>query len=480
MRLEERINEIKENLSNSIDIEQRMLHCKGQVAALLYLKTLCDEQKIVREIITPLQRLERGSPVHVVRSVNILVKQDVEQVIKQLLQGWVLLLLENEKNNYLFAALKEEAREAVEPENERIVRGPHQGFTENILKNLSLIRRQIQSKHLHLSTFYLGKDTHTQVVVAYMKNLANPILIKKVKKRITSIKVDQLLPGYLEEFIEESPASPFPQLLNTERTDRVIANLMEGRVAIFIDGDPSVLIAPVSLFTFYQSTDDYHSRWQVSSFLRIIRLISFFLAFQLPAIYIAMVSFHPEMLPLNLTYNIQGSLRQIPFHPLIEAAIMELTLELIREAGIRLPSRVGQTIGIVGGLVIGDAVVNAGYISYTMIIIVAITAIASFIVPTQEMSNAVRLLRFPMMFAAAVLGLVGITFGTMILVIHLCRLESFGLPYFEPFSPLRLKEWKDAVFRFPVWSLKERSNQPEPLRKKQVESSRRWGHDQSE
>jgi spore germination protein KA len=324
--------------------------------------------------------------------------------------------------------------------------------------------------------YNVGKETKTKFAIIYMEDLANPDLIKEVDKRINSISTDTMLsPGFVQEFMEDDPWSPFPQSLNTERPDRVMSHLMEGRVVLLSEGDPTALIIPVTLFAFYQSPDDFHSRWFIGSFVRMIRFASFLLAVQLPALYIALVSYHPEVLPVDLVYSIKASLDKVPYPPILEAFLMELTLELIREAGVRLPSPVGQTIGIVGGLVIGDAAVRAGLASYTMIIVVALTSISSFVVPSNEMSTSVRIIRFPLMFLSATLGFIGIVLGIMTLLIHLTKLQSFGTPYFAPVAPMRLKDLKDTFLRLPIWKMNERPHDPHPQRMKQEDdSSRRW------
>jgi spore germination protein KA len=212
--------------------------------------------------------------------------------------------------------------------------------------------------------------------------------------------------------------------------------------------------------------------------VRLIRFSAFMIAFILPAAYITVVSFQPEILPINLAYNIQGTLQTVPFPPVLEALLMELTIELIREAGIRLPSPVGQTIGIVGGLVIGDAVVKAGYVSYTMILVVALTSISSFVVPSNDMSTSIRVLRFPLMFSAALFGIIGILFGVMTILIHLCKLESFGTPYMSPIIPLRIRDLKDTIIRLPIWKLNERPQDPHPQVLNQERTSREWEQDE--
>lgn len=338
-----------------------------------------------------------------------------------------------------------------------------------------MVRKRVENPNLVVRYYRIGKSTKTKIAFLYMQDLANPDLVKEVDQRIGSISMDTVIsPGFIAEMMEDNPFSLFPQILLTERPDRAAAHLMEGRVVILSEGDPSALVLPVTFFAFYQSPDDYHSRWIVGSFVRLIRLVSFIIASLIPALYIAIIGFHPEILPENLIYSVKSSIDRVPFPPIVEAFVMQLTLEVLREAGVRLPSRVGQTIGIVGGLVIGESVVRAGLISYPMVIVVALTAISSFVAPSNEISTATRLLGFPLMILAAMFGLIGITFGMLFILIHLCKLECFGSSYFAPVMPLRIKDWKDTFIRFPIWSMNQRPHDPHPKRYVQERKSRRW------
>ncbi len=317
-----------------------------------------------------------------------------------------------------------------------------------------------------------------KVAIIYLKNIANDELIKEVERRISYINVDYLdSASQLEEYIEDDPNSMFPQILTSERTDRVASNLMSGRVALLCNGSPTALVLPTTFFSFFQSPDDYNSRWILGSFYRMIRLISFFVAIGLPALYISIVSFHYEVIPIDLVFTIKGSLEYVPIPPILEAVVMQLTLELLREASIRLPSPISQTIGVVGGLVIGTAVVQAHIVSNTMIIIVASTAIASFVVPISDMGTSVRLLGFPLMISASLFGFVGIMFMFMIIFIHLCKLESFGAPYFAPFAPFKWKEITETFIRMPIWLIKNRPTGPRPKKMTQQSNSRGWKKD---
>ncbi len=264
----------------------------------------------------------------------------------------------------------------------------------------------------------------------------------------------------------------------TERPDFAAAEILQGRYVIVVDRSPSVVIGPATFDSFFKSIDDYSSRWMVASFIRLMRYFGFLIAIFLPAIYIATISFHFEIIPLKLLFSIGVSRERIPFPPYIEAFIMELTLEMLREAGIRLPTKIGQTVGIVGGIVIGQAAVEAGIVSNIMVIVVALTAIASFIIPNYEMGSAIRIVRFPMMILASLFGFIGISVGLMIIVAHFIALESLGTPYGSPIAPLRFSDWKDVFIRFPQWSIKNRPLSTRAIQTQKSNSNRPKGGEQ--
>jgi spore germination protein len=269
--------------------------------------------------------------------------------------------------------------------------------------------------------------------------------------------VDQILEtGQIEQFIEDNIFSPFPQAQATERPDKIIAALTEGRIAILVDGTPFALIVPAVLLQFFQSPEDYYERWMISSLVRFFRFMGSFVAAMGPAIYIALVSYHPGLIPTSLVLSIAASREGVPFPAFIEALLMEVTIELLRESGARLPKSIGQTIGIVGGIVIGDAAVRAGIASPILVIVVAITAIASFIIPSYNAAISFRLIRFPMMLLAALLGMYGVMLGFIIINVHLVTLRSFGTVYLAPLTPLEARDWKDVIFRLPNKYLRRR------------------------
>jgi len=369
--IHDNVNEITSFFYRTHDLKTYPFTLSGQASCVLYLETLIDAEKLEHKLFIPLaDDTNRGSsaftPDHFPKTVQL------AEVTKKMLDGFAVLLMDGELCAYLIEAAANFDRSPDEPQNEGIVRGSHLGFVENIAINLNLLRKGTKNRHLYIEYVTLGEITNTRIAIAYIKGIANEEVVGTIRSRVASISSDMVFsPGYFEEFIEDSTFSPFPQTLNTERPDRVCANLIEGRIAVFVDGTPTTIIAPVNFFSFYQSPDDYNSRTLIGSFIRLIRLCSFLIAVSLPAIYIAVIGFHFEVLPEGLVLTVKGAVDRVPYPPLIEALIMELTIELIREAGLRLPSSIGPTISIVGGLVIGDAIVKAGLVSNTMIVVVA-------------------------------------------------------------------------------------------------------------
>lgn len=454
--LEDTIAFFKQTFAGSDDLKIKKITVRNQPGILVFLNTMADKEKIQRNILKPVMEAEGVLFEDVLKSAF----QKSDNLIKakqELLNGSCMMIFEGAREFYMLDVAIFKDRSVKEPNNEQVIQGSHEGFVENLMTNLHLVRKAIKTPNLSLEHLRVGDQIQSKISLVYRKDLANKELIKKFKQRIHSISIDYIPSfGYLQELIEDATWSPFPQILYTERVDRVVGHLNEGRVAVFIEGNPSCLLIPVTFFAFFQSPDDYNSRWMIGSFVRTLRFLSIVIAVNLPAFYIAVIGFHFEVLPDDLVLPVISSIRNIPFPPLIEALVMELTIELIREAGVRLPSRIGQTIGIVGGLVIGDAVVRAGLISNTMIVVVAITAVAAYSIPTSAMSDAVRFLRFPLMLLASTFGFVGISFGTMIILAHLCRLESFGTPYFGPWAPFHLKDLKDTLVRLPLWKFNTR------------------------
>ncbi|MBD0381056.1 spore germination protein [Paenibacillus sedimenti] len=345
------------------------------------------------------------------------------------------------------------SRELSESTSQVVIRGPKDGFTEDIATNVSLIRRRIRSPNLWLETMNIGHVTHTTVAIMYIKGIVNDQLLQEVKIRLNDIQIDGILEsGYIEQLIEDQPTSPFPTIYSTERPDAVAGNLLEGRIALIVGGTPFVLILPTTFFMYFQSVEDYYQRFDIGIAVRLLRYVTFFISLWGPSIYIAAITFHQEMIPTPLLISLAAQREGVPFPAYVEAFIMEASFEILREAGVRMPRAVGQAVSIVGAIVLGQAAVQAGIVSSAMVIVVSITGIASFATPAFNMASSVRLLRFVLMFLAATFGFYGLAIGNMMLIAHLCSLRSFGVPYMAPLAPFIPADQKDAVLRLPLWS----------------------------
>jgi spore germination protein len=393
-----------------------------------------------------------------------------------ILQGDTVLLIDGRKAATLLDTKGWPQRAIEDPQIETSLKGAHQGFMETGTQNIALIRRYLPNRELKIKEMTIGSRGKCKVWLMYLADVANPQLVSDLETRLQSIDVDTVInTGELVEFIEDNPYSPFPQFILTERPDSTVSQILQGRIAIVVDRSPSVLVAPATFISFFQSIDDYSTRWLIASFIRLLRFLAFAIALLLPALYIAFISFNYEVIPVQLLFSIAESRSRVPFPPLLEAMLMEITLEMMREAGVRLPAPVGQTVGIVGGIIIGQTAVQAGIVSNIMVIVVASTAIASFIIPNYDMGTAIRLLRFPLMIIAFMFGIVGIIAGMMILVVHLVTLESLGTPYGSPLSPFRWTDMKDSFVRFPAWKMIKRPNSAKPVQSRRAVNHRKEG-----
>ncbi|WP_433942903.1 spore germination protein [Paenibacillus sp. SN-8-1] len=388
---------------------------------------------------------------------NLNVVYTEEEMLRAILEGQVLVIINGVHEAFSVSILGGARRSVEEPTSQTVVRGPKEGFTEDISTNIALLRRIIRSADLRFESRVVGKYTQTKISVAYIKGIANPEVVDEVLSRIDKIHTDSILEsGYIEEFIQDGVRSTFPTIYNTERPDTVAGGLLEGLVAILVDGTPFTLIAPVTFFRFIVSSEDYYQRYDLATFLRIIRFVSFFVALLLPSIYIATTTFHQEMLPTTLLIALAAQRESTPLPALLEALVMEITFEVIREAGVRMPRAIGPAISIVGALVLGQAAVQAGIVSAAMVIVVSFTAISNFVLPAINMAGAVRLLRFVLMFLAGTLGLFGILAGLVPILAHLSSLQSFGVPYLTPLAPFNKTNLKDFILRAPWWKMKKR------------------------
>lgn len=400
-------------------------------------------------------------PLHALTEVS-----KMNDMLSAILTGDTALFIHGSSKGLVIGTKGWKSRGVEEPQTEALIRGPRDGFTEDICTTTSLIRRKLPDPNLRLDSYKIGERIQKEVIVAYIDGIVNPRLVEEVKRRLVTIKRDDTDgSGFIEQWIMDNFLSPFPQIVNTERPDKVSTALLQGRVAVLVDGTPFQLIMPATLLSSFHSPEDLYQNWMISSIIRMLRITAAFMTTFLPALYIALTEFHHGMLPSKLAFSIAGAREGVPFPAVVEAFMMEGTLELLREAGIRLPKPIGQTIGIVGGLVIGEAAVSAGIVSPIMVIVVAITAISSFTLPTYSFAISFRMIRFAVMLVAGLFGIYGIVLAFIMLSIHIVNLKSFGMPYSAPLSPMFVKDWKQLLIRGPVTELNSRPEMLEPTDK---------------
>lgn len=385
--------------------------------------------------------------------------ETIEQAVVDILIGDTVIILDNYDKIIVMGTKGWEKRGISEPETENVIRGPREGFIETLRVNTAMVRRRIRDHKFKIKGYKIGQRSKTDICVLYIEDLVDKDVLEELDKRLKAIDIDAILDsGYIEQLIEDNWRSPFPQIKNTERPDVAAAVLYEGKVVIMVDNSPFVLIIPSGFNAMLQSAEDYYERWGITTFIRILRYFALLMALYLPALYIAVTAFHPQMLPAKLLVSIAADRSGVPFPAVLEAIIMAIILEILREAGIRLPGAIGQTIGIVGAVIIGQAAVDARIVGSVMIIVVSITAISSFTTPSYNISIAIRLLRFVLIIAAAILGLYGIMLVTILIIIHLCGLKSFGVPYLTPYTSYigQRSDLKDTFIKFPLPAMHDR------------------------
>lgn len=460
------IQKLKEGIGQSSDVlfHQFYLGQGKYFAVLIMIEGLTETKFLAENVIRSLQKSENMREDHLIQDlstrvleVNNALAATYSEIENALLIGKSVLLVEGRSVALTLETKKAIQRNVEEPASETLVRGPRIGFIEELRSNTAIIRQRANDPNLIIKELTLGERNKKKVAVVFIKGLTDEELINDVLSRLGSIKIDDLQEsGYIEQLIEDNPYSIFPQVQSTERPDRVIAALLEGRISILLDGTPYALIVPVTLNLIFQTPEDYYQRWIPSSLLRILRYIAAAMTIFLPGLYISLASFHPGLLPTKMAVAMAAGRQNIPFPPIIEALIMEVTIELLREAGLRLPRPIGQTIGLVGGVIIGQAAVQANIVSAVMVIIVSVTAIASFTIPHYDFGLPLRIIRFGSMFCAACLGLFGLMMFFLLILGHMFQLKSFGYNFFTPSFSQPLKDLKDVIIRAPLRAMKTR------------------------
>jgi spore germination protein KA len=473
--LDKNLADFKQFVGQSNDIYIRLLKLainNGMNSAVLYIEGLTDKETINNNVIRALishtpanDNVNENKSLDLLKIISeeIITNVKVEQadswinILDKMFSGDAILLVNGLKSAIIIGTRKWVDRGVQEATTEQVIRGSKESFSETLVTNTMLLRRRIKSPKLRFEYLKLGTLTKTDVIVAYIDGIANPKLLDEVKKRLGRIETDSVLStGELEEFIEDNSWAIFPQIIHTERPDKSAAHLMEGGITVLVDGTPLVLLMPVTFWQFLYSPDDYYERVYTSILIRNLRLLSMIAALTLPSFYIAVCTFHQEMIPIGFLQIIVAGRRDIPFPIFIEVFIMEFILEAIREAGVRLPRNVGQAISIVGALVLGQSAIQAKLASPATVTIVAITAIANFTIPAFNAALSMRFLRFAFIIFAGILGIFGFITVFFMLLVHLCSLRSFGIPFMAPLAPLVPADLKDSQVRLPVWMMSKR------------------------
>lgn len=431
---------------------------KNSSMVISYFRTLIDVNIFHEEVLSHIKGRTFDS-LQDIQSVlpfeNSKITNQIEDIQNGILNGYILIQFNTDKlNGLLVNVSKKESRDITKAEIEYNIVGPQIAFVEDLDVNLNLVRRKLPIPYLQMKELKVGSLSNTTVALVFIEGIANDQNVQEIIQRVSQIKTDHVFDStYLIQLIADNPNSVFPQFLNTERPDRVAAVLAEGKIALFVDGSPYAITMPATLIDFFSTTEDYTMPWIIASFFRLLRFFAFIFSVLTTPLYVSILTYHYELIPKELLETLVISRSKVPFPPVMEALFLEITIELLREAGARLPTKVGLTVGIVGGIVIGQASVEASLTSNVLIIIVALSALTSFTAPIYRIGNAIRVIRFPFIMAAHLLGLLGIVLASSLLLTRLLRTESLKRPYLFPFYPTRPTDWKDSIMRMPISSM---------------------------
>lgn len=476
--LDKNISVLDETFKNCGDIVARKLpfaQTQNIFFYIIYIDMLTDRELIETQIINRLMhkiylstKQLKNIPQYIfdefknygMTTAEVKQTDNFDEINTEIMSGNTVLLIDGFAKALIVSTKSFPSRGIQSTEIESVVYGPKDSFTEGMRHNTALIRRRIRDTNLKVKQMKIGQRSKTDIAIMYLKDVAREKIINEVEKKLEQIDIDAVLDiGYIQQFLDESWKSVFPQSQITERPDKTSSAILEGRIAIISDNSPFSLIIPATLPTFFQSSEDYYERWQIMNFLRIMRYIAAIISISLPGLFIALSLFHPSMIPMKLVLKLADERQAVPFSTVFEIIIMELAFELLKEAGIRLPNPIGSTIGIVGGIIIGQAAVDAGLVSPIIIIIIALTAISSFSIPNANFVSALRLLKYIVIFFSAMFGLFGFWTAILTILIHLASLKSFGIPYLYPIVSGEVNNFndlEDTFFRFPIFKMKKR------------------------
>jgi hypothetical protein len=459
---------LKEHLQDSPDFTTRVVEHEGQRIFIFYLTNLVTSQQLNEYILEIIQQepvryrdikeLYNELPVG-----SALFSSNIKEVVSFLIEGSAFIYMDGSGKG-LLVNIAENLQTAIEKsETESSIYGPKIAFSDSLSTNISLIRKRINDSNLCTEKFMIGERNKREIRIIYVKDIADEENVQTLRQRINEIEIDDIIDtNVLNQLLDDQSMSLFPQLVSTELPDRVAYMLMKGKVGVLVDRSPNALVGPATLLNFFEATEDVYTRWNLSTFIRVVRFAAIFMSIMFTPAYVAALTYNYEVIPSTLLVSLGQSRANVPFPPVIEALILEFTLELLREAGARLPTKVGQTMGIVGGIVIGQAAVEAGFTSNILIIIVAISSLGTFTAPSYMMGTVVRIIRFPFIILAGMYGGIGIMAGLIYVLMHLLTLTSLGRPYLAPLYPFRSEDVKDSIFRFPPSMLSKRpvTNRP--------------------
>lgn len=467
--------EITKAFGHTSDLQTDVIRLGRSEGCIFYLETVINTEMLKEMLGTTLQNnADSDIVIETVEDLQLLSQRSfgvsgyrlidcVKDIITSILEGRIVIVFRGVGQALSLSYINSEGRSVTEQTTQTVVRGPKDSFVEDASTNINLVRKRIRNQNLRFEKFMIGNETRTNVYLGYMHSIANEKILEEVRTRLKNIDISAIFESSnIEELIADKSLTVFPLAINTERPDGVATYLMDGKMVIIIDGSPFVLVVPAVLTDFFTSPEDNYQNYFMSTFVRLIRYLSFMIGLITPSAYVGVLTFHPELLPTTLLLSVIAQREDVPFPAVVEVLLMEVTFEILREAGVRMPRAVGQTVSIVGALVIGQAAAEAGIISNIMVIIVAITAIANFVFPNYNFANASRLIRFVLIIVASIIGLYGVLLVLVFMVAHLSSLRSFGVPYLAPVAPFILEDQKDVFIRSPIWAINKRPSYLSP------------------
>lgn len=464
--LNDNVNLLKSQLTNCDDIKFRNISVNNNNLCIIYTAEMVDKQLLTLSVLNPLinsssyfdDAIQNNNFEYALENIlpvgELAVIYSVENCIDKILNGYIILLSDN--INYAVSAGVDnyENRSIEPPQSEPSIKGPKDSFTESLETNVSLIRRRLLHKDCKCKTIIAGKYSKTKIAVIYIDSLANKKMVDEVFRRLYEIKNENLLDvSYIEELIEDNPSSPYPTALITERPDKSVSMLLDGRIVILQDNSPGAVIVPCILMDFFQRPSDYYQKHGAITLFRYIRYFGILITDFLPSIYIAITTFNQELLPTRLLITLAKQREGVPLPAALEAFLMYIAFLIVREAGANLPSAIGQTVSIVGGFIIGDSTVRAGLVSPAIVVVTALAGMTSFLVPTTQLGSSTGIIKLSAILASSILGIWGIFIVFILNIGHLVSLRSLGVPYMSPVSPLIMGNLDDVLSRAPIWKL---------------------------